>query len=194
MTSHHQWRWVIKVQAAELKDRGVKSSTTGCRDPVWMTFWSQKRAITSAKKWMNFKPHWALKAVKGTKGRRVHKKQDSPQPLSLPGRQCEAVSASVSMKGSGVCHTSRKVRDAMTLQLSAKAFLQYAATPSFLSPRQHGRGQYSAEHCHYSGQWLGLICHECEQNHFQESFLRLQPRMGTRWGSPTVVTAADGTP
>lgn len=41
-----------------------------------------------------------------------------------------------------------------------------------LSPRQQGRGQYSTELCHYSGQWLGVICHEHKENHFQEQSLQ----------------------
>lgn len=61
-----------------------------------------------------------------------------------------------------------------------------------LSPRQRSRGQYSTEHGHYSGQWLGLICHEYKENHFQEQSLQQeqQPRKGTRCKTQSVITAA----
>lgn len=66
--------------------------------------------------------------------------------------------------------------------------------PFLLSPRQHDRGQYSIEHRHYSGQWLGLICHEYKENHFQEQSLQLQSRVWTQWRTFSEIPVDAGMP
>lgn len=117
---------------------------------------------------------------------------------SLSLCRCVCVCVSMSINGGAVSHTDRKVRESVTLQLSAEPFLWHAGYSLLLSPRQHGRGQYSTERRHYSGQWLGLICHEYKENHFQEQYLQQQqqqqPRIGTHCRTYSVIKAAAGTP
>lgn len=81
----------------------------------------------------------------------------------------------------------QRFRDSSTL---CRTFSLACWYPLLLSPRQHGRGQYSSEHRHYSGQWLGRICHEYKENHFQEQPLQRQPRIGTRYRTFSMITAA----
>lgn len=64
-------------------------------------------------------------------GDSTKKKHENLQPLPLYACHCPCLCESMSINGSAVSHSDRKVRDSVTLQLSAEPFLWHGGTFSF---------------------------------------------------------------
>lgn len=87
------------------------------------------------KEWQSFRVDWE-KQVRGAGERETQEKHENLQPpFIVPLSLSLCVCVSMSINGGAVSHTDRKVRDSVTLQLSAEPFLWHAGTLSF---RHHG--------------------------------------------------------